>query len=117
VLLVGMPHMLRDILAGVVAAQPDMEVAGEWAAVDDLEDAARHAEADVVLAGLSNDQELPSEYHELVNRLPRVKVLGISASGRRAVLYGLFPQTADLGEVSPETLASTIRRAAGSQAR
>jgi DNA-binding NarL/FixJ family response regulator len=97
-----MPRMLRGIVEGLVSAEPDLEIVGDF---EDAEAAVGSIEAtgaSVVIAGL----QAPS----LARRLSdRVRVVGVSADGRESVLYELRPHERVLGEISPSTLLAAIR--------
>ena len=109
ILLLGMPTMLRSIIRGITADQPGLEIVGEASQATEWSSLIREARPDVVImevtgaAGTDLARELLEEY-------PRVKVLGLSADGRRGVLHELRPHRVPLGELSPESLIEAIRR-------
>ena len=100
--------MLREIIERAVAGQPDMEI------VDDLPrdgiraEALLRTRADVLIsAGDHDDVEL----NRLLQELPRLKVLVVSADGRDTTCLELRPTRTPLGEVSPQTIVDAIRGA------
>lgn len=105
ILLIDMPTMLRDIVAGTLEAEPDMTVIGNLSRVgaDDL----RKSDAQVLIfaagAGLAG-LELVRERRDRV-------ALAISADGRQSMLYELRPCESELGELSSARLVETIRDA------
>lgn len=110
ILLSGMPRMLREIVAEVVRAQPDMMVVGEYPADAELAGVAQRLEADVVILG-ADSGGFPALGRELVHRSPHVKVLAVEAEGRQAWLYELRPHQVVMDQVAPADLVATIRAA------
>jgi DNA-binding NarL/FixJ family response regulator len=110
ILLSGMPRMLREIIAEVVRAQPDMVVVGEHPADSELAEVAQQLQADVVILG-AEDGGLPARGRELVYRSPRITVLAVEANGRQAWLYELRPYQTVIDQVAPNDLVSRIRAA------
>ncbi len=101
---------VRGLLLGIVkraTTQSDVEIVLESSSMSELPTLAA-AEPDVVILG----EDEPSLAARLLEELPTVKVLGVALDGREAVLYELRPQRVELGEISPEKLASVIRDAA-----
>jgi DNA-binding NarL/FixJ family response regulator len=110
VLLVEMPHMLRDIVKTIVEREGDMEVVGDLGDQKRVIATALDRRADFVIAGLESG-ELPEVFEELVSLDPEVEVLAVARDGRHSFLYKLEPQLKELGELSPELLLETIRSA------
>jgi DNA-binding NarL/FixJ family response regulator len=108
ILLAELPQMRREIIAGVLGGQPDMEVVGE-VPLDVLRAAVERERADVVVIGVDR----PALTAELMELRPRLKVLSVAHEGRDCSLYALRPERADLGEASPQQLVETIRKAVG----
>jgi DNA-binding NarL/FixJ family response regulator len=106
ILLADMPQMLRDIVAGILVPEPDLEVVAETAAVNGLPDAVSRFGADVVIVGRDD----PSLATTLMEGAPRIKVLAVTAGGRESWLYELRPQRVSLGEISPQRLVDEIRK-------
>jgi hypothetical protein len=102
--------MLSDIITNAIDGQPDMEVVGALRQRGALRSAVGAARADVVMLGL-RDGDLPSDCVALFDAYPWIRVLGVSADGRRAFLYELRPQRLPLGEISPDGLVEAIRTA------
>ncbi len=97
--------MLRDIVAGILVEQSDMEVVEGAAAMSSLERVIECVDADVVVAGRDD----PALAKRLVTRRPRLKVLTVTGDGRESCGYQLRPQRAPLGEISPSRLVDEIR--------
>ncbi|SED65529.1 hypothetical protein SAMN05519104_4017 [Rhizobiales bacterium GAS188] len=107
--------MLVGIVKDVIASQEDIDVAGEVEGHAGLLEAAIRTQADVVVlrepAGSATEV-----YRELLYGRPRLKILAITADGRRGFLHDLQPRVVALGEMSSTSLVDTIRsasRAAG----
>jgi DNA-binding NarL/FixJ family response regulator len=107
VLLVDMPRMLRDIIAGVVVAEPDLELVGEVERPETLPLRARRTRPDLVIAGAT--PAVASLTRELLDDHPRLRIIEVEAEGRRGSLYELAPRRRKLGELSPESLVAVAR--------
>jgi len=106
ILLVEMPRMLRDIVVGVLADKPNMEVVAEAAAMSEVPETVLETGADVVVVGRDD----PPLADTLLERAPGLRILAMTADGRESWLYELCPQRVPLGEISPERLVSEIRQ-------
>jgi hypothetical protein len=107
VLVHDMPAMLRDILRGVIAKEPDMELLGRTSLLQRPR-RSLPGEPDVVV-GSTADQQNPAGAEEWLQKWPRARVLLVSPSGRESVLYELRPHATPLGELSPPELVRVIR--------
>lgn len=105
IVLAEMPEMLRDIVAGILVEQPDMEIVGGAVAMKSLADVVDSVAADVVVIG----RDEPALAMRLVTDRPCLKVLAVTADGRESCRYELRPQRAALGEISPSRLVDEIR--------
>ena len=108
VLLGEMPQTLRAILEHALGGQRDMHVVHEPVASPA---AACPAEPDVVIVGgahADDNAAMPS----LLRRWPRARLLMVTESGRRSVLYELRPHPTEMGQLSPEELVAAVRAAA-----
>ena len=103
--------MLRDIMEGIFTSEVDMEVVRQVGDKSGLAAAVSESGADVVVVGCEED-ELAEIGDHLFQKYPRLTVLAVAAGGRRAFLYELQPQTTPLGEISPQLLVDSIRKAA-----
>lgn len=108
ILLVGMPLMLRDIVKGILAAEPRVRIVGELDDGGSVVDQAR-VEADLAILGL-RDSELPEIGVRLLTANPGTRLLGISSDGRKGFIYELRPHAIPLGELSPRVLVNAILR-------
>jgi DNA-binding NarL/FixJ family response regulator len=113
VLLAGLPRMLRDIVATVLASQADIVVVGTVPEMEDLAHATGLSNANIIVLGLEG-AELPAACTELLCAHPSVTVLGVTGDGRQAIRLRMRPERAEIGEVSPQGLVDAIRAAASS---
>jgi hypothetical protein len=97
-----MSRMLREIVRGVLAPEPDLEVVGEVPEPVELEAAVDRSGATLVI--LSGDGPAGADSWELLERRPRVRVLAVTADGRRISMH--------IGELSPASLVAAVRGAA-----
>jgi hypothetical protein len=105
-----MAPMLVDIVANIVAAQPDMDIVSGVEGETNLLKAATCSNADVVI--LSRKFPVESEYDELLYSRSHLKVIEITGNGRDGSLYELRPHRVPLGEMSPTGLLDAIRASA-----
>jgi hypothetical protein len=108
VLLAEMPRMLMDIIRDITAAHEDIDVIGELAGHADLAGTAARTGADVVVVGKTAESR-DEDYGEVLRRRPQLRILAISADGRRGFLHELQPRIVPLGELSPGSLVDAIR--------
>jgi hypothetical protein len=107
VLLAGLPQMLSDILAGLLASAPDIswaEAVEPARLLDDVDTQRTH----VVLCGAG----LERPCRDLLWSRPRLKVVSVSVDGGAAFLHQLLPHEQPLGNLSPERLFAVIRSVA-----
>jgi hypothetical protein len=102
IVLVGVPRLLGEIVAGALDGRPDVAVVGNEG---DLADAVQGTGAEVVV--VSEESAEPETIAELIGHHPEVRVIGVSADGRHA--YAYRPQRVALGELSSEGLREAIR--------
>ncbi len=100
--------MLGEIIQRAVAGQPDMEIVDELPQDQMLAEALMRTGVDVLIFAGDHD---PTTLQRLLEELPRLKVLVVSADGRETALFELRPQRTPLGEVSPQTIVDAIRGA------
>jgi DNA-binding NarL/FixJ family response regulator len=108
ILIVGVPSLLREMLAEIIAEEGDMEVVGELSDHVGIVELAERTGANFVIAGLTQ-AELDSVYEDLLRQRPSTRVLAVTREGRQSSLYELLPHAETLGELSAETLLAVIR--------
>jgi hypothetical protein len=108
-----MGGLLHDIVRDTLAAQPDMKVIGDAHDGGDLNPMLQAGNVDVVVVGAPRPEDFAVAIPILLTS-PRIKVLAIAISGRRAMLYRLRPHQIPLGDMSPQDLVGAIRAEAGS---
>lgn len=99
--------MLLDIVANIVAAQPDLDIVAGPVGETNLRRAVECGNADVVI--LSRKTPLNGEYDDVLYSRAHLKVIAIEGEGRRGSLYELRPHRVPLGEMSPTRLLDAIR--------
>jgi chemotaxis response regulator CheB len=98
---------LFDIVANIVAAQPDMAIVEAAGSGADLLSAVERSNADVVIL----NRRVPAEgaYDALLYCRSHLRVIEIEGEGRSGSLYELRPHRASLGEMSATGLLDAIR--------
>ncbi len=102
------PKLLREIVVDTLAQEEDMEVLAEVAGDAELAELMAGVCPDIMVAGCEPG-ELGSAFDEVLLWHPRLRILAISGSARRAFLYQLRPSVRELDEVSPQGLLRAIR--------
>jgi DNA-binding NarL/FixJ family response regulator len=110
VVVLNMRRMMHDIILGILASQPDIEVGNESEAPLQPPAMLLRPETDVVIL----EQRTLADADAYVARATaprRLKVLVITDDGRQTLLYELRPRRMVLGELSPPELLGAIRGA------
>ena len=107
VLLVDLTAMLREIVKGVLEAEPTVDVVGELAAGEPLLPAVEKTDAEVVIFA-TDQRDLSPDGYDLLDARPRTKVLALVGDGREAFLYELRPSREALGELTPWGLIEAL---------
>ncbi len=101
--------MLRDIIEGVLTAQPDIELIR---ATPPPRARSRSAEKEPeVVIALADERGRVTGAIAPLYRWPRARLLTVQTNGRESVLYELQTHATSLGELSPEQLVHAIRGA------
>jgi hypothetical protein len=99
--LVGLPGMLRSIIRGILAQQPDISLV---APSEDLDEALRERNADVVVAPIRIPAPLEQAHTPATADKGEPRLIGVSRDGRHVVVFHT--------DISPEGLVHTIRTTA-----
>jgi hypothetical protein len=102
-----MPPMLRDIIRGVLAGQPDMVIVRDTRTDEDLIDVLMSEAADVIVVQQALHGDGDGRF--LHGREAAAAVLCLSPDGRSAALYELQSRRTMIVNVSPDGLRSSIR--------
>jgi DNA-binding NarL/FixJ family response regulator len=111
VALIDMSPLLRGILRGLVAGEPDMSVVAEYPDAVPLSVPVEQHAAEVVVFG-DGGTRLEDECRDLLEAHPSVKLFLVGGDGRRTTLCELRPHREQLGELDPDQLVALIRKAA-----
>lgn len=105
ILLGPLPRMLRSIIEGAVASQPDMRVT-EYSEDISLEETVARSAADVLIVHEQPDWTEAS-FRPFLLAHPSLKVFVLTQDGRNATLLEF--RRARLADASPTTLIEAIR--------
>lgn len=110
VLLIDMPRILRDILARVIDAQPDMCVVGQERHPSVFQSAVQESEPEFVVVGLEHG-DLPVECQISLESGAKPRLIGVELTDGRVFLYRLQPKPERISETSlmPAGVAAAIR--------
>jgi DNA-binding NarL/FixJ family response regulator len=103
VALVGLPEMLREIVAGALASASDLTLVGSE---DEVERAVERLDANVLV--VTEDVLAGEATAELLRDHPEIHVLGLSEDGRRAYIRS-GERRVLLGGLSPEALREALQ--------
>jgi len=109
IVLVDMSPMLREIVRGILAREPDLEIVGEHDDAADVTEAVEREEPDFVIVG--SDGAVEERIRTLVDSSRSLRALQVHSDGKESVLYELRPHRVSLGEISSDTLLRAIRAA------
>ena len=87
VLLAIHTRMMRDLVATLIAAQPDLEVIGEVYGEKDVIAGVEALAPDVVVIGLDESNQLPPIYTTFLAKRPDLKIVGVAAERDMSVLF------------------------------
>jgi DNA-binding NarL/FixJ family response regulator len=104
----ALPQLLRDIVAGALSSEPDLELVAETPETHQLPRLIRESGARLAIVACERSEI--ACLGRLINGSP-VSLLAITDEGRGGALYELRPREIDLGELSPTVLVHAIRRA------
>ena len=107
VLLIDMPQMLRQIIRRTLARDSRFVIVGEYTEHVAIDVAVDRSSADYVIMG-SGVFESRDVRRRLLEEGPQVRVLALGPDGAHATLYRLRSEEVELGEASPERLASIL---------
>lgn len=110
VLLWDMPTMMHDIILQLLVRESDFQIAAPADKTSTLLDASKKYKPDIVVTSFGQDGA-HIICRDLLLECPRLKVLDVRSDGRKGYLYELRAERKRLGEVSPESLVTTIREA------
>ncbi|MEO7999754.1 MAG: hypothetical protein ABI852_20040 [Gemmatimonadaceae bacterium] len=110
-LLAGIPDLLRVIVLDALGRANDIRVVAEVPSLASLDAMRGDVPADVVIAGLHND-ELPEAALRLLYAQQTLTVLAIVLASGEAQLWQMRPQCTRLYDVTPEKLLDAVRAAA-----
>ena len=108
VLLSGMSRILGDVVGSALADDPNVEITGEPVDLGSTLEATRRLRPSVVICGRPPD-ELPGLYECLLDSDPRLRIVELTADGRRCRVHELVPSVVDLGEISLERMVAAVR--------
>jgi len=87
VLVANRPRLVRDLLAALLAGQPDLEVVGELYDEKDLVPAVEALAPDVLVVGLDESDQVPAICATLLVKRPDLKILGVAVDRNISVFF------------------------------
>ena len=114
VLVFGIPEMLREIVVGLLAMEPDFDIIAPSSSATGLSEAVERYAPDVLVSGVTvawngANGGANGAYAELFSADRRLKVITVAEDGRHGYLYRLRPERVPLGELSSDCLVKAVR--------
>jgi len=107
VLPMNIPKLLSDLIKGIIVSSEGLHFVGETVKSAGILRAAASTKADVIIL---RDKDMSAEkVYRVLHRRPRLKIIAISADGRRGCLYELRPRAKMIRDLSAENLIAAIR--------
>ena len=78
---------MRDLVATLLAAQPDLEVVGEVYGEKDVIPGVEALAPDVLVIGLDESNQLPPIYATILAKRPDLKIVGVNAERDTSFLF------------------------------
>jgi len=100
--------MLSDLLQRAIDESPDMEMVATLANGEDPRPTMLRVNADVVVIGDGEDDD-ESSIGVLRRASPRIRIVRLSSSGRKATIHGLSDDAVVLDDVSLSGLLDMLR--------
>jgi len=111
ILIVSMPEMLMEMIAQIIAREPEFVIVGQAAQCSDLTSSVRRCHADLVIVGQLSLAE--ANVPAVLSSSYPAKILTITENGRCATLNELRPHREILVDISAADLVAAIRAAIG----
>lgn len=113
ILLASMPAMLMEMIAQIIAREPEFVIVGAINDCSDLTSAVQHSVADLVIVGQLSLAE--ANVAAVLSQSYPAKIITISENGRSATLNELRPHREMLVDISAASLVAAIRTAIASR--
>jgi len=112
-----MPPLLGDIVRESLARDAGVEVIAEVPIREQLASVVEQTVADVAILGVapSDWAGLGVTLRPLLVEHPRLTIIGIANDGRSGYVYQLQPRGVVINDISPRSLAHTIRATVASE--
>jgi DNA-binding NarL/FixJ family response regulator len=87
VLIANQPRLMRELITGTLADQPDIEVVGEVGQQQDLAEAVADARPDVLIVAMDDRSRCHVQCGFLLGRYPEMKILALAPERNEALFY------------------------------
>ena len=90
VLVANRPRLMRELVLGTIADQPDVEVVGETPNETEVTELVERTRPDFLIIGLDDPEVRPGLCGFLLGRYPQMKILAIAAERDTSIFYWAF---------------------------
>ncbi len=87
VLVANRPRLMREMVMATIADQPDIEIIGEVANEDDLNEIVEQTQPDVLILALDESEQPVVRCGFLLGRYPRMRILALAPEQNRGMYY------------------------------
>jgi hypothetical protein len=115
ILLLNMPKIMASIVAGIVLGCDNIKIVDGAVAAHGIFGAVSAAKADIVVLGDGSGSD--EDYEAILYQRPRLKIIALSADGRRGFIHELRPRVQMIADLSADSLIAAIRGNGGAADR
>ena len=87
VLVANQPRLIRELVAGTISDQPDINVVGEIQQESELENAVEEMRPDVLIVALDRSNQLPAACESILRSHPRMRIIALAWDRNTSIFY------------------------------
>jgi DNA-binding NarL/FixJ family response regulator len=87
VLVANQPRLIRELVAGTISDQPDINVVGEIQQENELENAVEEMRPDVLIVALDRSNQLPAACESILRSHPRMRIIALAWDRNTSIFY------------------------------
>jgi DNA-binding NarL/FixJ family response regulator len=87
VLVANQPRLIRELVAGTISDQPDINVVGEIQQENELENAVEEMRPDVLIVALDRSNRLPAACESILRSHPRMRIIALAWDRNTSIFY------------------------------
>ena len=87
VMVANQPRLIRELVAGTISDQPDINVVGEIQQENELENAVEEMRPDVLIVALDRSNQLPAACESILRSHPRMRIIALAWDRNTSIFY------------------------------